>query len=163
MATVPWALCGHVTRVSRRWTNHVNCCSFLVGNHYNMSSCLRITDDYDQLSPGLVEKATAAGHWKSGNFNFKHAFSAEYDGLSITETQKPEHRQTDGEKLMTNMSKDGKCSIYVNAPFCLFTKRGRLDHTPTLHHWSVFHCSHSSFISIQYYFDPKSAYSSAQL
>jgi murein L,D-transpeptidase YafK len=55
----------------------------------------------------LVEKATAAGHWKSGNFNFKHAFSAEYDGLSITETQKPEHRQTDGEKLMTNMSKDG--------------------------------------------------------
>jgi hypothetical protein len=62
-----------------------------------------LTDDYDQLSPGLVEKATAAGHWKSGNFNFKHAFSAEYDGLSITETQKPEHRQTDGEKLMTNM------------------------------------------------------------
>jgi hypothetical protein len=71
----------------------------------------------------LVEKATAAGHWKSGNFNFKHAFSAEFDGLSITETQKPEHRQTEGEKLMTNMSKDGKCSIYVNAPFA-FSLRG---------------------------------------
>lgn len=90
-----------------------------------MSSCLRITEDYDQLSPGLVEKATAAGHWKSGNFNFKLAFSAEYDGISITETQKPEHRQTDGEKLMTNMSKDGKCSIYIKAPF-IFSLRGEV-------------------------------------
>lgn len=82
---------------------------FILDGHFNVSSCLRIADDYDKLSPGLVEKATEAGHWKAGNgsFNFSRAFAAEFDGLSLTDIQKPQHRQAEGEKLMTNMSKDG--------------------------------------------------------
>ncbi|XP_071158188.1 secernin-3-like isoform X2 [Mytilus edulis] len=81
--------------------------------HFNVSSCLRIADDYDKRSPGLVEKATEAGHWKAGNgsFNFSQAFAAEFDGLSLTDIQKPQHRQAEGEKLMTNMSKDGSFNM----------------------------------------------------
>lgn len=76
--------------------------------HYNLSSCLRISDNYDKLSPSCVEKAREAGHWKSSDkLNFRQAFSAEYSGLSLTDTQKPEHRQAEGEKLMANMSTEG--------------------------------------------------------
>ena len=74
-----------------------------------MSSTLSLGTDYDLSSPGLKEAAVAAGHWKedSGPLDFAKAFSATFEGLSLSDKQQPTSRLQCGRALLQDKAKGG--------------------------------------------------------
>ena len=74
-----------------------------------MSSTLSVGADYDLSSPGLREAAQSAGHWRheSGPVDFARAFSAAFQGLSLSSKQQPANRLAVGRALLQAKAKDG--------------------------------------------------------
>ncbi|OWF42481.1 secernin-3-like [Mizuhopecten yessoensis] len=85
---------------------------FTSGIH-NISSALSISTEIDLTSPGLTEAAISGGYWKAeqGALDFTQAFSAEFTGLSLAETQLPSNRVKRGKELMEKVVDKGNFTL----------------------------------------------------
>lgn len=80
------------------------------------TSTLTIGQNPDLMSDNLTAQAQAEGHWKAddGEFDFAKAFSAEYEGISLSDKQKPDNRLNFMQNMLRSMSDGGirSCNIW---------------------------------------------------
>lgn len=77
------------------------------------SSTLTIGTDADLTSENLDANAAATGNWKleDGPVNFAKAFSSEYPGISLSDSQQSSNRLKCGQTMLLNSSKQGKIEL----------------------------------------------------
>lgn len=74
------------------------------------SSALTIGQNADMTSENLTAQAQAGGFWKEedGPIDFVKAFSSQYEGISLSDKQKPENRLNFIQNMLRSISDEGK-------------------------------------------------------